>query len=69
MAKNKHKASLVFIFITVLVDIIGVGIIIPVIPTLIKNLTRGGLSDAAFYDGLLITLFGLDPEPYFIVMR
>ena len=40
---------LLFIFITVLIDVIGVGIIIPVIPTLIENLTGEGLSQAAIY--------------------
>ena len=38
---------MVFIFITILVDIIGIGIIIPVIPSLIENLTEGGLSEAS----------------------
>lgn len=50
--RNK-KASLIFIFITVLVDIIGIGVIVPVIPELIKDLLGSGLSSASFYGGLL----------------
>ena len=41
---GKRNAALSFIFITVLVDVIGLGIIIPVLPRLIEQLTGGGLS-------------------------
>ena len=54
--KNR-KASLIFIFITILVDVIGLGIIIPVIPGLIEKLTGEGLSEAAGYGGLLMISF------------
>jgi DHA1 family tetracycline resistance protein-like MFS transporter len=53
MAK-KYKASLAFIFITILVDVIGIGIIIPVLPTLIESLSGVGLSEASRIGGLLI---------------
>ncbi len=53
MAQNR-KASLSFIFITVLVDVIGIGIIIPIIPMLIESLNGGGLSDAARIGGWLM---------------
>ncbi len=52
MHKNK-KAALGFIFITLLLDVTGLGIIIPVLPTLIKELINGDLSDAASYGGWL----------------
>ena len=39
MFNNKRSAALGFIFITVLIDVIGFGIIIPVMPKLIQNLT------------------------------
>src|SRR4249920_4187242 len=47
------KSSVVFIFIAVLIDVIGIGIIIPVIPELIMKLTGEGLSRAAIYGGWL----------------
>ena len=45
--------SLVFIFITVLVDAIGFGVILPVMPELIMKLTGEGLSQASIYGGWL----------------
>lgn len=51
------KSAIIFIFVTVLVDVIGVGIIIPVVPTLIKDLTGLGLSEAAAYGGGLLIAF------------
>ena len=49
----KPKAALGFIFITLLLDVIGFGIIIPVLPRLIQELTGEGLSGAARYGGWL----------------
>ncbi len=51
---KKLNASLGFIFVTVLIDIIGIGIIIPAIPELVTNLTGEGLSEAATYGGGLL---------------
>lgn len=50
---KSSKSTVVFIFIAVLVDVIGIGIIIPVIPELIMKLTGEGLSRAAMYGGWL----------------
>lgn len=52
MAK-KGNADLLFIFLTVVIDTIGLGIIIPVMPALIKNLIHGDLSLASQYGGWL----------------
>ena len=41
MQKTKKQAAIGFIFITMLIDITGWGIIIPVIPKLIKELIHG----------------------------
>ena len=52
--KKKHKSAAIgFIFITMLIDITGWGIIIPVIPKLIKELINGDISEAAKYGGWL----------------
>ena len=53
MASNKKSAAIGFIFITMLIDITGWGIIIPVIPKLIKELIHGDISEAAKYGGWL----------------
>lgn len=47
------KAALGFIFITLIIDVTGLGIIIPVIPKLISKLIGGDVSDAATYGGWL----------------
>src|ERR1700741_3397910 len=47
------KKALVFIFITLLIDCIGIGIIIPVMPSLIKNLGHVNISDASTIGGWL----------------
>ena len=52
-----YKASLGFIFVTVLVDVIGLGIIIPVIPGLLDSMLGTGLSDASKWGGWLIFTF------------
>lgn len=48
------SAALGFIFVTVLVDVIGLGIIIPVLPKLIQQLTGGDMSVASRYGGWLM---------------
>jgi DHA1 family tetracycline resistance protein-like MFS transporter len=58
MAKN-GKAALGFIFVTLLIDVTGLGIIIPVLPTLIKELIHGNLSQAAEYGGWLTLAYAL----------
>ena len=51
-AKNKN-AAIGFIFITLLIDITGWGIIIPVVPKLIEELINADISEAAKYGGWL----------------
>ena len=58
MTQNKN-AALGFIVITVLLDSIGFGIIIPVLPELIMEVTGDGLSDAAQYGGWLLFVYAL----------
>lgn len=51
--KNKKDAALGFIFITLLIDSIGFGIIIPIVPVLITQLIHSDLSQASVYGGWL----------------
>lgn len=51
---NKKNPALGFIFLTLLIDIIGLGIIIPVTPKLVEELTGEGLSKASQYGGWLL---------------
>ncbi|MBF9142647.1 TCR/Tet family MFS transporter [Hymenobacter properus] len=50
---SQRSPALGFIFVTLLIDVSGLGIIIPVVPTLIRQLTGEGLSQAAVYSGWL----------------
>ena len=54
MKIEKNAPALGFIFITLLVDIIGLGIIIPVTPHLIQELTSCTISEASKYGGWLM---------------
>jgi DHA1 family tetracycline resistance protein-like MFS transporter len=53
MKKTGRKAAIGFIFITLLIDITGWGIILPVVPKLIGELIHSDLSEAAKYGGWL----------------
>lgn len=54
---KKSTSALIFIFVTVLVDVIGFGIIIPVIPDLLQDLTGSDLSESSAYGGGLMIAF------------
>lgn len=57
--RKNHNAALGFVFVTVLIDVIGFGIIFPVIPKLISNMIGGDISTAAEYGGWLIFVYAL----------
>lgn len=50
----QRSAALKFIFITILIDVIGLGIIIPVLPSLIKDLGSTDITNAAKYNSWLL---------------
>jgi DHA1 family tetracycline resistance protein-like MFS transporter len=56
---GKRNAALGFIFVTLLLDITGFGIIAPVVPRLISELIQGSLSDASRYGGWLMFTFSI----------
>jgi DHA1 family tetracycline resistance protein-like MFS transporter len=56
---GKRNAALGFIFITLLIDVIGMGIVIPVLPVLIKELIGGTNSDGANYAGWLALAYAV----------
>jgi MFS transporter, DHA1 family, tetracycline resistance protein len=56
---DKKTAALSFIFITILIDVIGLGIIIPVIPALIRQLTGGDITQAARYGSWLTFAYAM----------
>lgn len=56
---KSRKASIWFIFITVMIDMMGIGIIIPVIPTLISDLMGEGISEASRIGGWLMFAYAV----------
>lgn len=54
-----RRAALAFIFITVLIDILSFGLIIPVLPHLLKQFVGGAIDSAAWWVGVFGTLFAL----------
>jgi MFS transporter, DHA1 family, tetracycline resistance protein len=53
------KATIYFIFITLVIDVIGFGLIIPVFPKLIAELKGVGISEASKYGGYLLFVFAI----------
>lgn len=61
-AENRPAANslaLVFIFVVIFLDTVGFGLIIPVLPALIMDLTGEGVERAVVYGGWLMFLFAL----------
>ncbi len=54
-----RRAGMAFIFVTLLIDVLGFGLIIPVLPRLVTTLTGGSLSSGARLYGLLLSCYGL----------
>lgn len=56
---HSRKAAMGFIFITLLIDVTGLGIIIPVFPELIKELTGGNISQVSQWGGVLTVIYAI----------
>lgn len=56
---TKRNAAIGFIFITLLIDVIGFGIIIPVMPQLISDLKHVDISTAAKYGSYLTVAYAI----------
>lgn len=59
MQSSTSSKALAFIFITLLIDVIGLGIILPVLPKLIQQIHGGSISDASRYGGLLTFAYAI----------
>jgi len=57
--RSNRSAAIGFIFITVLVDVIGWGLIIPVMPQLIAQLKHIPINEASKDGGWLLTVYGI----------
>ncbi len=55
----RRRAAVAFIFITVVLDMLAFGIVIPVLPHLIEQLAGGGIANAAWWVGVFSTVFAI----------
>lgn len=56
---GRRKAAVGFIFVTALIDVMALGIMIPVLPTLVKQMAGGDTSVAAEWNVVFSTTFGV----------
>lgn len=58
-AATRSRLTLTCILITILLDMIGVGIIVPVLPELLEELTGGSVAEAAVIGGYLVFVYAV----------
>jgi MFS transporter, DHA1 family, tetracycline resistance protein len=56
-AMKSRTPAIGFIFFTLFIDILGIGLVIPVLPKLIEQYAGGETSNAAFYTGILTAVY------------
>ncbi len=56
---NQREPKLGFIFVTLLLDILGLGLIIPVLPKLIESFTDNNIQQAAQTFGIMLAVYAL----------
>lgn len=56
---KNNRAAIVFIMLTVMIDAMGIGLMIPVMPDLIREVNGGDLGQAALWGGVLATTFAV----------
>ncbi|WP_420862910.1 TCR/Tet family MFS transporter [Algirhabdus cladophorae] len=55
----QSRLPFIFILATLTLDAMGIGLILPVMPDLIRDIDGGGISDAALWGGILATVFAV----------
>ena len=56
---RKREAGLGFIFVTLLLDILGIGLIVPVLPKLIESFTENNIESASSVYGIMVAVYAL----------
>ena len=56
---QRRKPAVVFIFITLVLDVLGIGLIIPILPKLVEQLHGGTPAESAFTYGWLLGIYAL----------
>jgi DHA1 family tetracycline resistance protein-like MFS transporter len=53
------RASVTFALITVFIDVLGMGLVIPILPRLVQSLLGGDVAGASFTYGLLLSIYAV----------
>lgn len=56
---SARKPALVFIFVTLFLDVLGIGLVVPILPKLVEQFQGGNVESAAHVFGLLAALYSL----------
>jgi MFS transporter, DHA1 family, tetracycline resistance protein len=56
---QKRNPGIYFIFITLVIDVLGIGLIIPILPALLQQFAGGDISKASRYSGLLMAAYAV----------
>ena len=59
MTTGRRRAAMGFIFVTALMDVIAMGLMIPVLPNLVKEMVGGDYATATFWTGVFGASWGL----------
>lgn len=57
MIRRRHHARIAFVLVTLAIDAVGIGIVIPIVPDLVRTLTGLDRSDASHYVGALVATY------------
>jgi DHA1 family tetracycline resistance protein-like MFS transporter len=56
---RNRNASVVFVLITLFIDILGMGLVLPILPRLVQSLIGGAIGEASFAYGLLVAIYSV----------
>jgi MFS transporter, DHA1 family, tetracycline resistance protein len=56
---SNDKSGFIFVFVTVALDMLAIGLIVPVLPNLVNDMTGGDISEAAKYVGIFSTMWAV----------
>src|ERR1051326_1939779 len=56
---RNRRASVVFVLITLFIDVLGMGLVIPILPKLVQNLLGGEVAEASFVFGVLVSIYSV----------
>ena len=54
-----RQASVVFVLITLFIDVLGIGLVIPILPRLVQSLLGGSIAQASLVFGILVSIYAV----------